>query len=190
MITKFTEKVQKFFSCPACGEAEAFSYGHLVEKAATGGQEYSWGSWYCDECGAGVRGAVQVDGTTTVELTGEKNIETRVLLKLDSSSPIFLIVRGHWRPEPGATANDGDEYFFNEHTCPTNYLKDVIAIFEGDDSDPHGLFKYVAAVPEAVARPLTIESTAPHKAPRDLHRDADWTDEVVKTLFDVDVNGR
>ena len=41
-----------------------------------------------------------------------------------------------------------DDYFYNEHTCPTNFMPDVIGVRTDDgDTDPHGLFAYVKTEP-------------------------------------------
>ena len=60
---------------------------------------------------------------------------TLVLLKRNG---IYLIVNGH--------GNGNDEYFYNEHTCPTNYMQDVEAVIYEKDADPHGVFEWVATI--------------------------------------------
>ena len=39
---------------------------------------------------------------------------------------------------------DTRRYFYEEHTCPTNWLRDVEEVSIGDNTDPHGLWKFVA----------------------------------------------
>lgn len=38
-----------------------------------------------------------------------------------------------------------DEYFYNEGTCPWNYLR--LPIKAGDDADPHGIFVHQETIP-------------------------------------------
>lgn len=67
-----------------------------------------------------------------------------VLLRLPPQDrPVYFAVSSR-RYEP--TYDDAHHrYFYEEHTCPTNWLRDVFAIQAGSDSDPHGLFEFVAA---------------------------------------------
>jgi len=39
---------------------------------------------------------------------------------------------------------ENDEYFYDEATCPSNYLG--VPIFVGEDGDPHGVFSHVETV--------------------------------------------
>ena len=41
-----------------------------------------------------------------------------------------------------------EEYFYNEHTCPTNYMTEVVKVISEDgNEDPHGIFAYVKTEP-------------------------------------------
>ena len=60
---------------------------------------------------------------------------TLVLLKRNG---IYLVVNGY--------GNGNDAYFYNEHTCPTNYMDCVEAIIYEKDADPHGVFEWVATI--------------------------------------------
>ena len=64
------------------------------------------------------------------------NKPTLVLLKRNG---IYLVVNGHGDAEH-------DMYFYNEHTCPTNYMGDVEAVIYEKDADPHGVFEWVATI--------------------------------------------
>lgn len=35
---------------------------------------------------------------------------------------------------------------FEEHSCPTNWLRDCVAVIESKDTDPHGFLTFVRAV--------------------------------------------
>jgi hypothetical protein len=127
--------------CPACGEAQ-WSWGHLPAGA-------SWGPWYCNGCNASFRGQATDDGGTTIEPSSgptETRVPIWVLLRARTwdGEPIYLIIHGH-RYVDEAAASASSAYFYNEHTCPTNYLGVEAVIAHGDD-DPHGVFEFVAYV--------------------------------------------
>jgi hypothetical protein len=47
------------------------------------------------------------------------------------------------------TDDSHEEYFYNEHTCPCNWIDDIIAIIDlnNGDIDPHGIAQYVGRLP-------------------------------------------
>lgn len=45
-----------------------------------------------------------------------------------------------------SNTDEQDEFLYNEHTCPVNFLG-VEVITDGDDMDPHGIFEYVQTIP-------------------------------------------
>lgn len=73
--------------------------------------------------------------------------KTLVLLKIETSDgPVYFVVEGVKRwPESYAEMQDGDRYFYEEHTCPINFIR-VPLIASGGDLDPHGLFDHVETV--------------------------------------------
>lgn len=125
----------KTFKCQECGETEK-SYAHLFV-----GQRF--GPWYCDNCGLGVYGVVLEDGVELKKVKDRK-VNTLVLLKLNvPNTDIHIVVRGMDFSEDGTVDYSDDsstEYYYNEHTCPWNYLR--LPIKDGDDTDPHGLFVF------------------------------------------------
>lgn len=133
IITKI--KTSKHIQCPNCSKATN-SIDHLD------GKEIST-RWYCDDCGYEYSFNLTKSGELTdVKLTGRKVSKSLVLLKCGD---IGLVVEG--------MVFDGDksnnEYFYNEHTCPVNYMKNVKMVFDlkNDDTDPHGIFEYVKTLP-------------------------------------------
>lgn len=130
------------FPCPECGSRE-HSCAHL-------GSGTSFGPWYCDQCGCGVRGVVTEYGAD-IEIHSDRKAKTLVLLRLNvdtvQEKPIHIVVEGMvFYPHGGKPAIDQDSnrYFYNEHTCPWNYLR--VPVKQGDDTDPHGLFVFQEAV--------------------------------------------
>jgi len=49
-----------------------------------------------------------------------------------------------------------DSYFFDEHSCPTNYVP-VEAIMTPTDNDPHGVFDYIVTrwMPKAYVKAMS-----------------------------------
>lgn len=35
-------------------------------------------------------------------------------------------------------------YFYNQHTCPTNWIGEIVEIIFKGDRDPHGVFEFVS----------------------------------------------
>ncbi len=141
-VTSVEVKTRQLFECPACGSPE-HSYGHLSVGT-------SFGPWYCDKCGCGVTGAVTAEGVD-IKLHTDCLARALVLLRLDvpgiDEKPINIVVKGmtfHEVGEQPGFGNEHMEYFYNEHTCPWNYLR--LPIKEGDETDPHGLFVFQEAV--------------------------------------------
>lgn len=86
--------------------------------------------------------------------------------------PVYFIVEG-----VGNVTDENpldDEYLYNEHTCPTNYIP-IEAIFTKDDDDPHGVFDYICS------RWMTAEYA-------DLEADCN-TDEYLRNLFPETTHG-
>lgn len=141
-VTAIKTEMTKLFACPDCGSME-HSYGHL-----SAGDNF--GPWYCDKCGCSASGVVSEDGVD-IERGKDRKARTLVLLRLNGSSTntdaIHIVVEGMvFYPEGGRPVIDlaRDEYFYNEHTCPWNYLR--LPIKKGDDCDPHGLFVHQETV--------------------------------------------
>jgi hypothetical protein len=53
-----------------------------------------------------------------------------------------------YRPEE--PCGEGDAYFYDEYTCPSNWLGDVEVVIQGDSTDPHGIAQWVASIPLAI----------------------------------------
>lgn len=139
-----TIEVHHFVCCPACGE-DSHRVDHLFEDANTHGS-CDFGPWYCSECGAAFRG--QVVGTDVfTELIPEKRKDrSLVLLKYNN---LLLMVEGMYFD--GKLDKENDRYFYEEHTCPVNFMHNVEAVvdLESNEPDPHGMFEYIGTMPFA-----------------------------------------
>ena len=72
-----------------------------------------------------------------------------MLLKLDKEidTPVHIVVEGmifYPRNSKPIINQEHESYFYNEHTCPWNYLR--VSIKDGDETDPHGIFRHQETV--------------------------------------------
>lgn len=82
------------------------------------------------------------------ELKGDGKPFDLVLLKVDlERAPLYFVISArHWPdkdPDPWSSAVSHDAYYYGEHTCPTNWIGDIVAIIAGGDDDPHGFATFV-----------------------------------------------
>lgn len=161
MIALTLDTVKTVLVCPGCSLPTDYSTEHLWNEELRIGKP--WGPWYCAACGVGFTGKVlNEQGRTEIKLlTDRRQVKIWVLLKhnpgeyargvLDRAcSPIYIVLDtsvvlcGNETLEEAAV---GLEYFYSQHTCPTNWMRgEVVKIRYMGDSDPHGVFEYWAAV--------------------------------------------
>ena len=67
--------------------------------------------------------------------------KTLVLLKI---ADVFFVVEGQASDDEHPDKHE--EYYYTEHTCPTNFAQGFEAIVQGGSFDPHGCFEYVRSV--------------------------------------------
>lgn len=148
IVTPF-QKTERYIACPACGKGE-----HQVSHLNPGQKT----AWYCqsDTCGRRFSLEVLTNGDISVGVLPERKVPTLVTLR--SEQPVTLVVKGMQFVKDGETPRftgdprDEDEYhpdnyFYNEHTCPTNYLNVLELRTDDGDTDPHGVFAYVRTEP-------------------------------------------
>jgi hypothetical protein len=132
-------KPDRFIRCPECSKGE-WRVDHLVGLGWR-----SFGPWYCDECGFGFTGAVLDDGTVRTRAHASRVVPTHVTLRLEE--PVTLVVKGMRFIEGRDQPDDPDEhdrYYYEEHTCPTNFLKCVVEVYGANsEADPHGVCRYM-----------------------------------------------
>ena len=133
---KLKTKTQCLIECPFCGE-----YDHSVTHLM--GSDVSFGPWYCDKCGKSIEGKIN-SGVCFIKKSSKVKTNTLVALELsDLSGPIFFIVKGmKFDREKG-----NDEYFYEEHNCPANFMGDIVELIYKNETDPHGVFNYLKTVP-------------------------------------------
>lgn len=159
MTNVIVEKPLCFIKCPHC-EEKSGRIDHLFDQRTI----VRFGPWYCDKCGGEYDGNVDEDNNVTTSKRENKKIITLNLLKIEGKEKnILFIVEGmRFLKDDPDDIQSNTQYFYNEHTCPTNYIGgDVLAIIDGIDTDPHGFAEFIRCV----------------DAPTDFDKDnADWFD--------------
>lgn len=122
--------------CPACRSPDS-TVDHLK------GSEQQL-KWYCQQCGAEYTFTLTAGfKVVDVKLTGNSVRKTLVLLRCGK---VGLVVQGM---SFSHIKNNNDGYYYDEGTCPTNYMPQVLKVIdlETGDPDPHGIFEYVKTLP-------------------------------------------
>lgn len=143
MKAKLRTKTTVHIACPYCGKGESrvdHLFGDHLPKAV--------GPWACDECGRQYR--LTVNSATDIDVEpfddGSSWVKTYDLLSIPpQEKPIYFVVTGGYH-SPHEEADKGMTYFYEEHTCPINWLRSVKAIISEDDEDPHGIANFVRTV--------------------------------------------
>lgn len=137
---------EEFIVCPHCDKLSGNRVDHLYHDKLP----RSFGPWHCDECGEAYEGIVRAPSDVEVEKsqTREKFWPGYSLLKIDSTEgPIFFVMKNSTMPERDPESlQDSQRYFYEEHSCPTNWIGDCVAVIEDGDTDPHGFMEFVRHV--------------------------------------------
>lgn len=137
---KTTGYSRHFFACPVCRLHE---FSILPEHHLNGTFH-----WNCDVCGVALN--IQV-GAAVEDITLEVNTRPRsqtlrgwALLKyVGGGLPQHVIVESsRYGLDPEEESNAHMRYYFDEHTCPTNFMRVEHVVFNGD-ADPHGIYHFV-----------------------------------------------
>lgn len=117
----------------------------------------SWGPWYCGKCGIAVRGKLVGDTHEHEFDANRRKITTWDLLRLNlkTGTPVHICVDGFQITRDGTFDPLRNSYWYDEHTCPWNYLR--FFIVEGDNPDPHGIFFLVDSVPVDSLLAIAVE---------------------------------
>lgn len=132
-----------FMICPHCGAHTNSS----VDRLESG---QSFGPWYCDECGGGYKGNAN-GAATEVQKVSSRFSKTLDLLMLEPhDKPIYFVLTGKCYHANPSDEEDEKRYFYEEHSCPTNWIGDTVMISVDGDTDPHGFLKFVRSIPSPV----------------------------------------
>lgn len=69
------------------------------------------------------------------------------LLKLEGATkPLYFIMEERYGNREEADYDGHRQYFYEEHSCPTGWLDNCVAVIEDGDTDPHGFLTFVRSV--------------------------------------------
>jgi hypothetical protein len=138
------------FHCPKCDEVfqkiPVDELARFRERQARNSSTRQ--SWQCSGCLTQLMFDFESDTIQTLEEGYPDSVsKTLTLLRLDPlDKPVYLIVEGSVFYNKDGKYNKDQSYYYNEHTCPTNYLQNTFKVYVGDNDDPHGLFEFVRSV--------------------------------------------
>jgi hypothetical protein len=70
------------------------------------------------------------------------------LLKLEGAEkPLFFVMEERYGSPAEEDYQSHRRYFYEEHSCPTNWIGDCVAVIENGDTDPHGYLTFVRSAP-------------------------------------------
>lgn len=139
---KFGIEVKRYVLCPHCEKGKVF-YDYAFESLHL---PTTVGPTHCGECGGTfmVRIGKLVDDKAEIVVMKEDRKVTKGLALLVRGNMLLVVKHtdyGH---------GTDDAYWYNQHTCPTNYLRDAAVVMLRPDekhkhpnADPHGLFTFV-----------------------------------------------
>jgi hypothetical protein len=143
-----------YLICPWCDAESGVRIDHLYANDLPFVSE-GYGGWKCHECRMPIGVRVTAPGkveTWKVDRVPQEFSRAMALLRFDGKDgPVFFVMDHDRYSEKGAWAPDDEfqssqRYFFEEHSCPTNWLRDCVMVIEGGDCDPHGFLSFVRAV--------------------------------------------
>ena len=167
-----------YFNCPNCGVQSKEPIDHIVafldnpswQQAISRGNYPNFGPWGCHECGVNVSGIVR--SKDDVELTIKPGTDVKVwdvLVLQPQTKPVYFIVDAKdYSRKPGELCSDNKSYFYDEHTCPTNWIRNVERIVIEADTDPHGLFEFVESVDQDTVKEKLHDGQNPEESTYEL----------------------
>ncbi len=131
--------VQLHVPCPGCLDKH-----HRADQLTIGQST----RWSCDTCHTEFNIKRVSESDFETGMTGRK--ETPITVTLQSiTEPKITLKLNTWKY--AHSQNDSEEdfrensrYFYDEHTCPTNWTRDIVQIEFKGDRDPHGVFEFVS----------------------------------------------
>ena len=138
-----------FCICPWCDADTDALVSHLYGECPR-----SFGPWTCSECMAPFSGRVNAPGDVdvwkVVNPRGHFSPGLTVLRFDGKDCPTFFVMKAdRYRDDPAQTNDEyqkSQQYFFESHSCPTNWLRNCIAVIKDGDTDPHGFLSFVRAI--------------------------------------------
>ncbi len=132
-------KIQLHIPCPNCKEGGWRADQLGINQPTT---------WACSQCNRYSHIVRINDSDFQTVLIDQKETPITITLRSVTEPPITVKVNawryGHSQDMTWEDFVGHQKYFYDESTCPTNWLRDIQQIeFEGD-TDPHGVFQVVS----------------------------------------------
>lgn len=147
-MSSIRQRTTTYAICPHC-QRDAGAVDQLL------GHDLST-AWYCHACGGRYSLIFTQDGGVTIAALDEREITTIDVLVLEpQAKPVYFVVKGmrfEGRDCNHDDEHDHKEFFYESHSCPTNWLQPVMIYHDGD-ADPHGLLRFVTHVDSASLPP-------------------------------------
>jgi hypothetical protein len=134
---KATIITKRFIKCPKCDNT--FGIEHLMGKECN---NRPFGPWQCDDCTTTIKGRV-VDGQVEIEEVEPRGYPTLSLVKFKDT---YLVLEHKIMGNKNGKIENWD-FFFHSHQCPANLLRSVISVFDYEESDPHGMIRFISSIP-------------------------------------------
>src|SRR6266481_2059156 len=132
-------KVQLHIPCPSCVE------GKWRADQLNIGQSTLWA---CQNCHNGASIKRINDSDFEVISNGRKDTPVMVTLQSVTEPRITLKLNTwkYWHSQADSLEDyrEHERYFYDEHTCPTNWTRNIVEIIFKGDRDPHGVFEFVS----------------------------------------------
>lgn len=126
-------RTKSFAVCPHCNATDS-----VVDHLKPGD---SAGPWYCDSCGKSYTLKVSKDGATEIMPSNGWKIDTIDVLILPPQPKAIIFAVPGMRFDSSESVVDDKHYYYEEHSCPTNWLKPDFMYYDGDP-DPHGVIRF------------------------------------------------
>jgi len=154
-------KIRLYIPCPAC-EDGIWRADHITVGQST--------IWTCDECHNESRIQRLTENYFEILPNGRKDTPVVVTLQSATEPKITLKLNAwkysHSQDDSQEDYESNQRYFYDEHTCPTNWTNQIVEIIFKGDHDPHGVFEFVSVedgrlVDDPYCGPMVLEVNKP-----------------------------
>lgn len=178
--------------CPLCGKHK-WTVSHLFNDAAKREEGFYPVMWDCKNCNAKFDIRVFADKHVEMSQSGVNEdpfIPAIVLLRSTmvgaDGKPIYAVVntrsfKSSLEQEKAEACSSHMHYYYTESTCPTNWFRDVIALVQDGDPDPHGCFEFIGARPREEL--LAILKDRPDANRHNENDEADFISDNLEIIF-------
>lgn len=141
---------REYLICPHCNGESDCRIDHLY-KTNPNFESDGYGGWQCHLChkpiGFRIKNSSEIE---TWKSTRVKQEWYPALALLKLNDVYFIFNYEIYKPNAEIKTNDkiqyNAEYFFEEHSCPTNWILKCIMIVKDGDIDPHGYMKFIRVI--------------------------------------------